>query len=1082
MAAESRISAGVELIPGYDLVSKLGEGGFGAVWQANGPGNIPIALKLIQLGDSDAGFREFKSLDLLRELRHPNLLPIHAYWLLDDEGKLIDDSDRADMLVIAMLLAEQSLRDVLRSYRKKGAPGIPTGDLLEYIRDAARGLDFLNSPTHKLGDDVVSIQHRDIKPENLLVVGGGVMVADFGIAKVLAPGARSSYTEHVSLTLAYGAPELFEGRATSRTDQYSLALTYYELLTGQLPFDKDVTPATVVNVHMKGKHDFSRIGEADQSILRKATSPDPDDRYATCLDLVNALSAVHRDGGVAVTGDFSDQQLMSTQVSKRQATKPLDDRTTHDSQSIPSRTDVGYQTVNQFPTQTAEVAKRSLGTIAIIAWIAVAGAAGGWWFATRQSDVPPADANASTNKQSVVASETTEPSAAEAELPADSGSAIEDESGSMAPSIAPVRVPTPSLREQAATALLAKEYEKALAAYDTLVENNQATSEDFAARATAHSGLAESSADPACNFVLAASDWLKAGEGSRAASAHYAAAGAYGKLAEQQYESDAKDSEVVQKLDKQFEQQLRQAIDLAAELSLDTQATWEAELDARPKLPRIANRIAMSTARDAIPEVARQLAEDPNNVNLLLRAARLEETLGITKDAATHFARGYSLLAIERARAGELEAAKQAGADALEHDPNQQIALTNFAIGVLANAEQDDSRALRALTAAIELAGEADPVWEMLRERAQVHVRNGKSNSAVLDLEKAIEVYPAAVSAPLGTSVSLDQRNISRLHASIGALLESQAGQEVDPKALGAALEAFRQAAKYDPTTLSYQLGAARILVRLSEHDSNAEDVPAKLSEAASVIGKILARDDTFAEPHYLAGRVNLLKKNAATAQQAFDRAIANIDEERDRELLYPIYSNQATAYLLDPRDDSAALAAAGNAIAIDKAGIVGQFCRAMALRNLKKVPEAISGFEVVLSIDPDHAASLLAKAQLIVEKSGSTDQQLAAARRDIERGLALAKTDSLKAEGHYVDSLAWLKVHIDGKANADVGEPALLKCQTAASNAIRLAPTNAVYRKAGEQVFGYAQRYDWQDETRRQQSTTLSEKYAKLK
>ena len=142
MAAESRISAGVELIPGYDLVSKLGEGGFGAVWQANGPGNIPIALKLIQLGDSDAGFREFKSLDLLRELRHPNLLPIHAYWLLDDEGKLIDDSDRADMLVIAMLLAEQSLRDVLRSYRKKGAPGIPTGDLLEYIRDAARGLDF----------------------------------------------------------------------------------------------------------------------------------------------------------------------------------------------------------------------------------------------------------------------------------------------------------------------------------------------------------------------------------------------------------------------------------------------------------------------------------------------------------------------------------------------------------------------------------------------------------------------------------------------------------------------------------------------------------------------------------------------------------------------------------------------------------------------------------------------------------------------------------------------------------------------------------------------------------------------------
>ena len=77
------------------------------------------------------------------------------------------------------------------------------------------------------------LQHLDIKPQNLFLVHNHVKVADFGLVKDLE-GMQASVTGGV--TPVYAAPETFDGWVSRFCDQYSLAIVYQELLTGQRPF------------------------------------------------------------------------------------------------------------------------------------------------------------------------------------------------------------------------------------------------------------------------------------------------------------------------------------------------------------------------------------------------------------------------------------------------------------------------------------------------------------------------------------------------------------------------------------------------------------------------------------------------------------------------------------------------------------------------------------------------------------------------------------------------------------------------------------------------------------------------------
>ena len=121
--------------------------------------------------------------------------------------------------------------------------------------EAAKGIDFLNEPRHPSGGkQPQGIQHRDIKPQNLLLVGGSVKVADFGLARLL----EQTVTGHTgSMTPAYAAPEFFHGQTSSQSDQYSLAVTYCHLRGGRLPFRGSL--AEVMAGHLGKEPDLTML-------------------------------------------------------------------------------------------------------------------------------------------------------------------------------------------------------------------------------------------------------------------------------------------------------------------------------------------------------------------------------------------------------------------------------------------------------------------------------------------------------------------------------------------------------------------------------------------------------------------------------------------------------------------------------------------------------------------------------------------------------------------------------------------------------------------------------------------------------
>jgi serine/threonine protein kinase len=272
-------------VPGYELVKRLGRGGFGEVWEAKAPGGFAVALKIIHLGEK-ASEIELRGVELMKDIRHAHLLSTFGAWQRDAH------------LILAMELADGTLFDRLRQAIEQGQVGIPREELLNYMLEAAKGIDYLNS---------IGIQHRDIKPHNLLLVGGTVRVADFGLAKML----ESSLGSHSgAMTPTYSPPEFLQGQTAPQSDQYSLAISYCELRTGKLPFGGENLYEVMLQ-KMVDTPDLSLLAVSEQPVVARALAKIPSERWPNCRSFVEALTASAQDRLVhPATGESSKEPVV----------------------------------------------------------------------------------------------------------------------------------------------------------------------------------------------------------------------------------------------------------------------------------------------------------------------------------------------------------------------------------------------------------------------------------------------------------------------------------------------------------------------------------------------------------------------------------------------------------------------------------------------------------------------------------------------------------------------------------------------------------------------------------------------------
>lgn len=280
------LQVGAEPSPGYRLKRVRGRGGFAEVWECDAPNGGQVALKFMPSSNAATTAREIRTLQSFLAMDHPHLIKHNAVWSLPG------------YIVINMELAEATLLDLMLVYQNELGQQLEPAMLGLYMWQVADALDFLNARKHTLDGRRVGFQHGDVKPSNILLVGDVAKLTDHGLATP-THGTRTPCPQQG--TPAYAAPEAFIGYYSEQSDQYSLAVTYFVLRTGLLPFPP--TPADPSVSYIRPLPDLSPLPEPERPVLQKALSAVPTSRYPSCKDFMAAvlktqrLKAVREDDG-----------------------------------------------------------------------------------------------------------------------------------------------------------------------------------------------------------------------------------------------------------------------------------------------------------------------------------------------------------------------------------------------------------------------------------------------------------------------------------------------------------------------------------------------------------------------------------------------------------------------------------------------------------------------------------------------------------------------------------------------------------------------------------------------------------------
>lgn len=252
------------LIGGYEIIRRIAHGGMSSIYQALDPetGRV-VAFKVLPpaMGlDPDFKARFEREINVMRRLEHPHIVPILGFG--EEEGV---------SFIVMPFYERGTVKDRLEG------DGIPLEDSARIIEQVSEALAFAHEH---------NVVHRDVKPSNMLIDDqGNVALSDFGFAHL--PDVSMSLTGSAIIgTPAYMSPEQCRGdKVDGRSDQYSLAIVLYEMVTGSVPFNSE-TPMAIVVQHLNDPVPFPtdvnpKLPDSIQDVLLKALSKDPDDRYPT---------------------------------------------------------------------------------------------------------------------------------------------------------------------------------------------------------------------------------------------------------------------------------------------------------------------------------------------------------------------------------------------------------------------------------------------------------------------------------------------------------------------------------------------------------------------------------------------------------------------------------------------------------------------------------------------------------------------------------------------------------------------------------------------------------------------------------
>lgn len=257
----------------YQIVAPLGEGGMAAVYKAYQPSmERYVAIKVLprQMAESAEFIARFKrEAHMLAQLQHPHILPVFDYGQADGYTYIVMPFIQSGTLADVMRTRQMSLPEIGRIITQ-------VGDALGYAH--ARGMI-----------------HRDVKPSNVLIdERGNCLLTDFGLARMTDASAKLTSSGAVMGTPAYMSPEQGAGHALDgRSDIYSLGIIFYEMVTGQVPYQAE-TPIAIVFKHIQDPLPPVRkfvpdLPEEIELVLLKSLAKSPADRYQTAEDFVHAV-------------------------------------------------------------------------------------------------------------------------------------------------------------------------------------------------------------------------------------------------------------------------------------------------------------------------------------------------------------------------------------------------------------------------------------------------------------------------------------------------------------------------------------------------------------------------------------------------------------------------------------------------------------------------------------------------------------------------------------------------------------------------------------------------------------------------